>query len=144
MVCLFFELCEGTLTQIIAEYRNTTHQRTLSEQLNRHWFAQISKGLEYIHRNGIIHMDLKEDNILYQFKPGTVKQGTFEDKFLGLIFKISDFGRAQTSFDRDKVSQKKDLYDLTDILIKAAIPRAVVPYIKDKFIMYVLLKSVRM
>ena len=41
-----------------------TNKITLDEKLARTYFHQLVNGLEYLHKNGIAHMDIKPDNLL--------------------------------------------------------------------------------
>ena len=57
-----------------------SHAEHYSEQVVSHLFAQILKGVHYLHSRGIVHRDLKLDNILLH---GSVQGGDV---------KIADFG----------------------------------------------------
>lgn len=65
----------GTLSQLIK-----TKQR-LSEKESRYYFHQLMNGLNYLHKEGYIHRDIKSDNLLLTEEPK--------------ILKISDFGLAK-------------------------------------------------
>jgi serine/threonine protein kinase len=52
-------------------------------------FWQMMKGLHYIHRNGVFHLDIKADNTLYM-KDGTLR--------------IADFGKAARAGDDDQIA----------------------------------------
>ena len=82
-VSLVMEYVEGqTLGQIQAE-------RTLSLHQKLNWLSQIAQGLAHAHQLGIVHNDLKADNILID------GQGNA---------KISDFGIAQLHHDTINLS----------------------------------------
>jgi serine/threonine protein kinase len=48
----------------------------IPEDLARRWFAQLMGGIKYIHSEGVIHRDVKMDNILLDAK-GNAKIADF-------------------------------------------------------------------
>ena len=46
------------------------------EPLARHYFKQLIEGLEYMHTQGIVHRDLKVENLLFG-QEGKLKIGDF-------------------------------------------------------------------
>ncbi|CAH7672739.1 kinase-like domain-containing protein, partial [Phakopsora pachyrhizi] len=81
---LFFvmELCPfGPIIDLDKQKRD--EEKGLSEVKARNLFQQIVLGIEYLHFNEILHLDIKPDNILYFENPELVERP---------ICKIVDFG----------------------------------------------------
>ncbi len=55
------------------------------------WIAQACRGLEYAHRNGVVHRDVKPGNLLLSEGDGTVK--------------LADFGIAKATSDESSITQ---------------------------------------
>jgi serine/threonine protein kinase len=55
------------------------------------WIAQACRGLEYAHRNGLVHRDVKPGNLLRSEGDGTVK--------------LADFGIAKLSSEESSITQ---------------------------------------
>ena len=75
---LVLELCE----QSLQKYTDRTNVETLDEQALLEILRQISEGLQHLHRNNVVHMDIKPGNIL-------VKCDGAGERFL-----LGDFGLA--------------------------------------------------
>ena len=53
------------------------HRKQIDEKLARTYFRQLIDGLEYIHNNGVAHMDLKLANLLID-NDGSLKMTDFD------------------------------------------------------------------
>ena len=74
-ICLVMELCEhGDLFKLIINKKNSNTKFTESEIKN--YFYEICQGLNYLHKNKIIHRDLKTMNI-FLTKDNHIKIGDF-------------------------------------------------------------------
>lgn len=50
-----------------------TEKRVLDESLARDFFRQIIDTLQAIHKAGVVHRDIKDENILVDMKSNTLK-----------------------------------------------------------------------
>ena len=90
---ILMEYCDGlTLENYIREHSNKTIERKIIYT----YIKQILKALKKLHKNGIIHRDIKPGNIFIKNKQ----------------IKIGDFGLA-TKFHKNSILQSKDLRGLT-------------------------------
>ena len=93
---IVLEYCNGgNLYQYVRDYKKKNN-KLLNELYIQKLLQQIAPALEYMHKNNIIHRDMKLDNILLNFNsyPNVTKDGLppeplkFEDKSLGKNFSI--------------------------------------------------------
>eukprot|EP01080_Neovahlkampfia_damariscottae_P006188 gene6188-10195_t len=66
MIRIIMELYDGDLSDYIDSYASENQNQNLKEEDIIDIGIQISKGLMYIHQNGIVHGDLKPENIFYK------------------------------------------------------------------------------
>ena len=63
------ELLSGDLENLISK----RHKILNDEEIIENWFKQLAQGIFYLHKNGIIHLDIKTKNILYSKDMNTLK-----------------------------------------------------------------------
>jgi serine/threonine protein kinase len=85
------ELCDGTLQDFINENKG----KQIPENEIVDIFTQICVALEYFHRKGVVHRDLKPGNILFK------NEGGYK------IWKISDFGASVKDDSKLKTSVRQ-------------------------------------
>lgn len=89
---LVFDFCNGgTLSDCLKNHMNKTG-KPLSEEMSQYVLRKVVNGLHYLHKNKIIHRDLKLDNILVQFFSEEDKKS---NNLLRSEIKIIDFGFAR-------------------------------------------------
>ena len=91
---ILMEYCDGLS---LSEYISQNAGKSIDRKIIYHFMKQILKGLKKIHGNGIIHRDIKPQNIF-------IKNN---------LIKIGDFGLATSHFKNSKPLQTKDLAGLT-------------------------------
>jgi serine/threonine protein kinase len=72
------EYCHSNLSDFVSG-------RTLSERFLWDCFQQIAQGLSHVHKGGLIHLDIKPENILVDLKGHRVHP----------VYKLGDFGQAR-------------------------------------------------
>lgn len=70
------EYCHSNLSDFVSG-------RTLSERFLWDCFQQIAQGLSHVHKGGLIHLDIKPENILVELKQNKA------------VYKLGDFGQAR-------------------------------------------------
>jgi eukaryotic-like serine/threonine-protein kinase len=71
--------------QVLREHSRLTVDTTVN------WIGQACRGLEYAHRNGLVHRDVKPGNLLLSEADGTIK--------------LADFGIAKIASDESSITQ---------------------------------------
>lgn len=95
------ELCDITLREYFLTLMDEDDIITRLQ-----YYLQILKGVEYLHTNGLIHRDLKPDNIFAK---------TYNNK---LIFKIGDFGLTRKNNQNKLKNAKKQEYQELNKLLE--------------------------
>ena len=86
---IIMDYCNGgSLYSCLKKYKKKYHH-PFSEKIVQYLMKQIVSGLKYIHRHGIIHRDIKLDNILVKFYSD---EDINNINMLKTHLKISDFG----------------------------------------------------
>ena len=88
---VIMEYCNGgNLTECLEKYKNI-HHKPFNEEIVQHIMRQLVSAINYIHGLGIIHRDLKLDNVLVKFENEEDKN---QLNLLKSEIKIIDFGFA--------------------------------------------------
>jgi serine/threonine protein kinase len=77
------ELCDTTLEKWLDDQVKSGKVNTILQELRNGALIQIASGLNDLHKEGILHCDLKPDNIFLQERNGKI------------TFKIADFGNSK-------------------------------------------------
>ena len=86
---IVMEYCNGgSLMSCLDKYMKL-YRTPFSEKITQYLMKQIVSGLKYIHRHGIIHRDIKLDNILVKFYNDDDLKNL---NMMGTHLKITDFG----------------------------------------------------
>ena len=94
-IYLVMEYCNGgSLSDALNNHINK-YGAPFSEELVKYLMKQILSGVEYLHKHGIIHRDLKLENILLKYK--SEYEAQYDDIFLSQI-KIIDFDVSSSTF----------------------------------------------
>ena len=128
-LCIQTELCDRTLSTWL-EKNKTSRKYFENKSLYLSTFSQILCGVNYIHVNGHVHLDLKPSNIL--FKEQTVKIADFglvknTDLYLSTeSVALSDLGRYLApecaKGKGNVISNKADIYSLGMIFFEMILP----------------------
>ena len=93
---IIMEYCNGgSLTQCLKKYKEIYHQ-PFTEEIVQYLMRQIISAVKFIHSQGIVHRDLKLDNILVNFNNENDKNNM---NLLNAQVKIIDFGFASAKED---------------------------------------------
>ena len=118
MFCLVFDLLfvvmyryaeNGSLGQTLKAFGK------LDEKLVASYVTKILNGLDYIHRNGVVHCDLRAENILTT-KDGRVKLSEFGNSFrLREIEQTNPFVAGSPNWTAPEVIELKGISTKSDI-----------------------------
>lgn len=89
--CLYFEVLEKTASAV---YKDATSVLELNSFINC-MVRDVSCGLKYLESKGVVHMDLKQDNIMRRVRGSTGE------------FVLIDFGMAQLLDDEGQVKDRE-------------------------------------
>ena len=91
---LVTELMSGDLNSLIKPYRNVG----IPPELLYHATMQLLKGIDYIHRSGLAHRDIKPGNILYSEGGRVIKYGDLGGscKFTATPARVSDIPKCSS------------------------------------------------
>ena len=94
---IIMEYCNGGSIKSCLEKYKKKYKYPFSETIVQYLMKQIVSGLKYIHSHGIIHRDIKLDNILVKFYNDQDKKNI---NMLRTHIKITDFGISTKPGDR--------------------------------------------
>lgn len=114
---LKIERCDYTLETIKKIFNNKN--RVIPEKIVLHFISQIIQGIEFMNRRGIIHNDIKMENIMISFQktktPMTIKKFIdFENQLMNSTCKIIDYDLSK----KIKVEENEDPFDVTEMKYK--------------------------
>ena len=103
-LCIITEYCEHTLADILVDDKN------YGEKDLRVFYKQIVRGIDYIHTNNIVHLDIKPENVLLK------KSQNSE----GMVAKIGDFGSARILTDTNlfRYQEAVDIFALGKLRVR--------------------------
>ncbi|GAA0142917.1 non-receptor serine/threonine protein kinase [Lithospermum erythrorhizon] len=85
LLYLVFEYLDTDLKKFIDEYRKGPNAKPLDPQLIRNFLFQLCKGVAHCHCHGVLHRDLKPQNLLVDKEKGVLK---IADLGLGRAFTV--------------------------------------------------------
>jgi serine/threonine protein kinase len=115
LIRIIMELYDGDLLEFIEKFE-------MNQKLIIHFGIQILKGLKYLHTNGIIHGDLKLENIFYLKNENgiSLKIGDFgtnnikKYEFYGSMLNIAP----EVIVDNLKHNEKSDIFSFGGVLLR--------------------------
>lgn len=92
------EYCSGgSISKCLQKYKNL-YKRPFTEEIVQHLMKEIVEGVKYLHKNGIIHRDLRNENI-YAIFYDTEKDDYNKMNMMKASIRIGDFGFASREND---------------------------------------------
>ena len=101
-IYLIMEYCNGGTLLNTLNYYKAKNGKPFSEEIVQYFMKQILMGVESLHNHGIIHHDLKLDNILLKYNPNNLNLLSSEIKIID--FNISTRTR---KFINNEMPEKK-------------------------------------
>ena len=105
-VLVLMELCDCDLLKIIDLCNGP-----MPLDLCRKWVRDVALGVQYLHKENIVHLDIKPANILLQFTcTGTTRPALALNNIIGkdddaITFKLGDLGTSQSVGDDNPTAQ---------------------------------------
>ena len=92
---ILMQLCQGDLFYAISLLGS------IPTQICRHWMKQIGRAVKYLHKNNIVHLDIKPENILVAFGNRNTQftAYNFINQWKDITYKLTDFGCARAYMD---------------------------------------------
>ena len=112
---LKIEKCDYTLEKIKRIYNNKN--RVIPERIVLHFISQIIQGLEFMNRKGVIHNDIKMENIMISYKKTKIpiiKSIDFENLLMQATCKIIDYDLSK----KIKFDENEDPFDCSEMKYK--------------------------
>jgi serine/threonine protein kinase len=85
---IVMERMAGSLKEVVLHPSGSCSSATIRDRLR--WLLQICKALRFMHLKGVLHGDLKPDNVMLEF--GSTSAGTKAAPTSSSIVKVTDFG----------------------------------------------------
>ena len=114
---LKIEKCDYTLEKIKRIFNNKN--RVIPERIVLHFISQIIQGLEFMNRKGVIHNDIKMENIMIIYKKtktqkSVIKSIDFENQLMQATCKIIDYDLSK----KIKFDENEDPFDCSEMKYK--------------------------
>jgi len=89
-----------------------THQIPFNEKLARTYFHQLIEGLEYLHFQGVAHLDIKLENLLVGLINGTCQDGYAADIYSAAIILFLFKSGGVLPHSENKIFRGMNLFDI--------------------------------
>ena len=94
---ILMPLCQGNLNDMVERFRSRQDSKFLSIPMCKHWMKQMSEAVAFLHKNNIVHLDIKPQNILVQFPNPTtqITVQTIANQWQDIKYLLTDFSLAR-------------------------------------------------
>mmetsp|Transcript_43942 Transcript_43942/g.61067 ORF Transcript_43942/g.61067 Transcript_43942/m.61067 type:complete len:470 (+) Transcript_43942:63-1472(+) len=95
---LVYELCDGSLAGFLRRFVNPSGLQTVPPEIVYDVSEQIAAGMDYVHSQGVIHLDLKPENLLVKRPVDLMYEQDWPE---GSLVLITDFEHAMIDSTHD-------------------------------------------
>lgn len=124
----YFEGAETHISYIVTEYTShgdfftflSTYSKQVNEKLARTYFRQLVEGIDFLHKNGVAHMDIKLENLLvgndFNLKIIDFDMAHFVDDALIISNGTKNYRAPEVARGRCNNTQAADIYSAAVVL----------------------------